>query len=118
MTNAYADLYETDHNPRWLSIAVGYLVYLHDNCIDPDNGLYPTSWNNTTTSSGALIDNASVARAFWRMADTPGGTTPDNTYVFIKNRDANRALRTYNSGTSDNTDVVLYDYNTTYTSQR
>jgi hypothetical protein len=117
MTNAYVDLYEIDHNPRWLNIVVGYLVYLQDNGFDPITGRYPAVWNSTEIANG-LIDNASVARALWRMASTPGGTIPANDYVFIRNRNAGRALRIYNNLLADNTNVVLYDYNTTYTSQR
>lgn len=77
MTNAYADLYESDGNSRWLDTAAGYLEFLYVNCIDPSNGLYPAVWNDTSRISSAdMIDNASVALAYWRMASTPGGTTP------------------------------------------
>jgi hypothetical protein len=117
MTNAYVDLYEVDGNPRWLNIAVGYLVYLRDNGYDPVTGRYPAVWNSTEVASG-LIDNASVARAFWRMATAPGGTVPVNDYVFIRNRNSGRALRIHNNILADNTNVVLFDYNTTYVSQR
>ena len=116
MTNAYVELYEVDHNPHWLNIAAGYLEFLHEYCKDAATGRYPTSWNSTSSSpSTELIDNTSVARAYWKIAGTPGGAAP--VYLNIKNRSSNRCLRLYESQTADNAPVVLYDQQPTYTSE-
>ncbi len=116
MTNAYVDLYEADHNRHWLDIAAGYIRYLHDNGKDTVTGRYPTSWNDTTrVPSADLLDNASVARAYWKMASAVGGAAP--VYTQIKNRSSGQCLRLYNSGTADNTGMVLYDEQPTYTSE-
>lgn len=116
MTNAYVDLYEVDGNPYWLDIAAGYLKFLYENGKDAATGRYPERWNNTSGSpSAALIDNASVARAFWKMADTVGGDTPK--YGFIRSRTAGRSLRLQASATADNTPLILYDEYASWTSQ-
>jgi len=108
MTNAYADLYQTDHNRHWLNIASGYLEFLYKHCRDAASGRYPVSWNNTSGSPSAyLIDNASAAMAIWRMAGTLGGSEP--AYVTVKNRSSSRCFRLYNSSTADNTNLVIYD---------
>lgn len=108
MTNAYVDLYETDHNRHWLNIAAGYLEFLYKYCRDAASGRYPASWNNTSIAPSAyLIDNASAAYALWRMAGTAGGSAP--AYVTIKNRSSSRCFRLYNSATVDNTNLVIYD---------
>ncbi len=125
MTNAYVELYEVDGNPYWLDVATGYLEHLYNNW--KENGLYAFHWNGTMyyengeaigVISNRLIDNASVARAYCKMAMTPGGQTPDDSYVQVTNRTAGRCLRPYNSGISDNTDVIIYDKYSTYTSER
>ena len=116
MTNAYVDLYEIDHNPYWLNIAAGYLEFLHDNCKDTATGRYPESWNNTTGSpSGGMIDNASVAQAYWKMASVRGGAA--QIFTRVKNRSSQRCLLLNNSGTADNTTVLLYTESSTSTSQ-
>lgn len=116
MTNAYTDLYKADGNPHWLNIAAGYIEFLRANGWDTATGRYPTSWNNTTHTPGTeLIDQASVARAYWAMASTPGGSAP--VYVNVVNRSSNRCLRTYNSAKADNTGVVLFDVLAGYTSE-
>ena len=83
MTNAMVDLYEVDHNPRWLNVAGGYLEYLYTTCRDA-SGRYPTNWNNTGGGS-ELIDNASAARAFWKMAQTSGGSSPRYPVMLFEN---------------------------------
>ena len=116
MTNAYVDLYEIDHNPYWLNIAAGYLEFLYNNCKYPATGRYPESWNNTTGSpSASLIDNASVARAYWKMASVRGGSAP--VFTRVKNRSSQRCLLLNNSGTADNTTVLLYTESSTSTPQ-
>ncbi|HPP55982.1 MAG TPA: glycoside hydrolase family 76 protein [Anaerohalosphaeraceae bacterium] len=77
MTNAYVELYEADGSSRWLNLVGSYLEYLYINCIDPSKGLYPAVWNDTSrVCSSDLIDSASAARAFWKMASAPGASTP------------------------------------------
>ena len=116
MTNAYVELYEVDHNRHWLNLATGYLDFLYQNCKSPTSGRYPERWNNTSGSASAsLIDNASVARAYWKMATTLGGSAP--TYPLIKNRVSGRCLRLTNSGTTDNTTLHIFDENPSWTSQ-
>jgi hypothetical protein len=116
MTDAYVELYEVDRNRHWLNIAGGYLDYLHANCKNAATGRYPASWDSPGgTPSDGLIDQASVARAFWKMASTLGGISP--VYMTIQNRSSSRCLRLYNSLTDDNAQVVLYDYSSTSTSE-
>jgi predicted alpha-1,6-mannanase (GH76 family) len=75
MTNALVELYETDGNQHWLDVAGGYLQYLHDNC--KFSGRYPDVWNNISGATSAeLLANASVARAYWKLASTAGGSAP------------------------------------------
>jgi hypothetical protein len=67
MTNALVDLYAIDKNPHWMDVVSAYLVYVHDNC--KFSGRYPDVWNNTSgTTSPGLLANASVARAYWKLA--------------------------------------------------
>ncbi|MBE0534488.1 MAG: RICIN domain-containing protein [Phycisphaerae bacterium] len=116
MTNAYVALYEVDRNRHWLNIAAGYLEYLYVNGRDAATGRYPTSWDRVGGApSNGLIDNASAARALWKMAGTVGGAAP--VYVNIVNRASGRCLRVYASQTADGTGVVLYDISSTSTSQ-
>jgi hypothetical protein len=116
MTDAYVELYQVDHNRHWLNIAAGYLEYLHTDCRDAATGRYPASWDNAGGSpSGELIDNASVGRAFWKMASTVGGTGP--VCLKITNRTSGRCLRLYNSQTADNSNIVIYDPYETSTSE-
>jgi predicted alpha-1,6-mannanase (GH76 family) len=75
MTNALVDLYKVDGYQHWLDVAAGYLQYLHDNC--KFSGRYPDVWNNTNgAASPGLLANASVARAYWTLATTAGGSAP------------------------------------------
>lgn len=84
MTNAMVELYEVDRNPRWLNVAAGYLEYLYLYCKDA-YGRYPTDWYNTGGGSAELLDNASVMRSFWKLAQTPGGTAPTYPVLFFEN---------------------------------
>lgn len=82
MTNACADLYAVDGDSRWLDLAARYLEHLYVNGINGAAGLYPERWEDTSgVYSEGLIDNAAVARAFWRMAATPGGVTPFDSFA-------------------------------------
>lgn len=105
MTNAYVDLYKVDRNPYWLNIAAGYIEYLYDNCRDSSTGRYPADWHDAgDPPSDDLLDQASVARAYWKMASVAGGGIPLSGR--IRNRVAGRYLHTVDSviGT-----VVIYD---------
>ena len=82
MTNAFVELYKIDGNTHWLDVAAGYLEYLYVNGKDGASGFYPERWEDISGAySESLIDNASVARALWKMADTPGGHTPFDHYA-------------------------------------
>jgi len=74
MTDAFVNMYELDHDQNWLNIVAGYLTYLHDNCKDSD-GYYPELWNDTAKDGKRflLLDQASAASAFLKMALTLGG---------------------------------------------
>ena len=75
MANAFVDLYEVDNDQHWLDVIAGYLQYLHDYC--SVDGLYANTWNDTSGSvADTLLENASVARAFWTLARTNGGNDP------------------------------------------
>ena len=75
MANAFVDLYEVDQNQHWLDVIAGYLQFLHDNC--SAGGLYANVWDDTSGSvADTLLENASVARAFWTLARTNGGDDP------------------------------------------
>lgn len=82
MTDAYVELYKIDQNPKWLNLAAGYAVYLHDNCKD-ELGFYPEYWNDLTTSQDSrrqLLYQASAASTFLKLAtvsfETALTTTP------------------------------------------
>ncbi len=82
MTNAYVELYEVDGNSHWLDVAATYLEYIYVNCLDGASGLYPEVWSNISgTYSNGLIDTASVARSYWKMAGTVGGSTRYSYYA-------------------------------------
>mgnify|MGYP002562430657 FL=1 len=81
MTDAYVELYKIDQNPKWLNLAAGYAVYLHDNCKDELG--YPEYWNDLTTSQDSrrqLLYQASAASTFLKLAtvsfETALTTTP------------------------------------------
>jgi hypothetical protein len=117
MTNAYVELYAADQNTRWLNLAAGYLEYLHDHC--KVAGRYPEAWNETGgTTSNSLIANAAVARAYWKMAATFGGSATDSLYYLVKNRSSGLCLRPYNSNIADNTAVVLYNQQPTWQAEQ
>ncbi len=76
MTDAYVEMYKVDGDQNWLDIAARYLTYLHDKCRS-DNGAYPVMWNAMENNDpDLLIEQASAASAFYKMAMTPGGN-PD-----------------------------------------
>ncbi len=85
MTDAYVDLYEMDGDPRWLDIAAGYLIYLHDYCKD-SNGRYAENWDDTSGGDNyrKLLYQAPVACAYFEMARTPSGRTPDYPVTFYR----------------------------------
>lgn len=85
MTNALVDLYNADGDQHWLDVAAGYLTYLHDNC--KFNSRYPVNWDDTSggSISSELLDQASVARAYWTLASTYGGTTPYYPVIVFEN---------------------------------
>jgi hypothetical protein len=73
MTNAYVDLFNADGDVTWLNIVAGYLGFLHANSKD-GSGRYPETWTETgVDGKPELIYQASAARAFARMGNTPGG---------------------------------------------
>lgn len=120
MTNGFVELYKVDGNRHWLDVAAGYVEFLHTNCKDAASGRYTTSWDDVGgTPSSALIDNASAARAFWKLAQTVGGEGPEGPdYVNIRGLASARCFRLNNSQTADNTTIVLYDLDTTFTSEK
>jgi hypothetical protein len=74
MTNAYVDLYEADHDVTWLNLVAGYLKFLHDRCKDAQ-GRYPETWIDAGVAGPpSLLFQASAARAFARMGNSPGGS--------------------------------------------
>ena len=76
MANAFVRLFEADHNYYWIDVVSGYVQYMYENC-KADNGLFNTSWDNTTGSGSTdIIDNASPARAFWTLAKCYAGINP------------------------------------------
>ncbi|MFG1609482.1 peptidase inhibitor family I36 protein [Actinoplanes sp. NPDC049265] len=85
MTAAFTELYQLDGDVYWLNVVAGYLGYLHDNLKD-GNGRYPQDWGapRGTTGDAALLYQSSVARAFFTMGTTPGGTAklPEPVGVF------------------------------------
>ncbi|UII22318.1 carbohydrate-binding protein [Fulvivirga ligni] len=84
MSAAYVELYNLDGDPNWLNIAAGFLNYLHTNCKD-GAGRYPEWWNDPEASGNpALLYQASAARGFAEMGNTPGGSIkqPDPVAIF------------------------------------
>lgn len=90
MTDAYVHMYETDQNSYWLTVAAGYLTYLHDYCKD-DQGFYTPIWNGSHVQKDGkdeprflMMDQASAAAAYYRMSTTPGGDTerPEPVAIF------------------------------------
>jgi hypothetical protein len=74
MTNAFVDLYDEDKDPTWLNIAAGYLTFLHDRSKDA-NGHYPETWTEVgVPGKTGLLYQASAARAFARLGNTPGAS--------------------------------------------
>lgn len=70
LAESFLSLYNQDKNPHWLQIVQKGLAYLHANCRDA-NGNYPDSWSNPVTEplkTVTLINDASVARAYWLVA--------------------------------------------------
>ncbi|MBN2486080.1 MAG: T9SS type A sorting domain-containing protein [Bacteroidales bacterium] len=110
MTNAYVDLYELDGNPEWLNIAGGYLTYLHNVCKD-DNGRYPEYWNTTNDVKSFLLYQASAARAYARMSNTPGGV-PKLTEPVIIYADASFVGRSsgFSIGQYKNSDILAMGF--------
>jgi len=87
MTNAYVELYFVDYNQHWLDVVAGYLTFLHDNCRDY-SGRYPEYWHDTTSGgTKGLMNQATVARAYWKMASTSGGTAPSYPVMIFKDCD-------------------------------
>ncbi|MGQ8336066.1 beta/gamma crystallin-related protein [Sunxiuqinia sp. A32] len=84
MTAAYFDLYELDGDINWLNIVSGYLTFLHNNCKDL-LGRYPEDWSDADAQGDpSLLYQASVARAYGHMSNTPGGSPkyPDPVAIY------------------------------------
>ena len=71
LIDALLDLYDVDHNARWLGACRRVLRHLHDVCRDP-NGRYGEYWHvdrrKTPLKEVHLLYMAPVARAYWRAA--------------------------------------------------
>lgn len=88
MTDAYVEMYKVDGDRNWLDIAARYLTYLHDKCRS-DNGAYPVMWNaKESNNPDLLIEQASAASAFYKMALTPGGNPEKKEPVAIFQNEA------------------------------
>ena len=74
LVDALCDLYDADHDPRWLAAVRSILRYVHDHGRDP-NGRYGEYWNvdrrTMPLEECKLLYMAPVARAFWRAARYP-----------------------------------------------
>jgi hypothetical protein len=84
MSAAYVDLYNQDKDINWLNIAAGYLNFLHTNDKDAV-GRYPEDWSLIGGSaSDGLLFQASAARAYALLGNTPGGSTklPEPVAIF------------------------------------
>jgi hypothetical protein len=84
MTNAFVDLYNEDKDPTWLNVAAGYLTFLHENSKDAD-GRYPETWTEVgVPGKTGLLYQASAARAFARLGNTPAANikAPDPVAAF------------------------------------
>jgi hypothetical protein len=71
LVDALLDLYDLDHNAKWLGVCRRVLRHVHDVCRDP-NGRYGEDWNadrrQTPLKEVHLLYMAPVARAYWRAA--------------------------------------------------
>ena len=69
LIDALLDLHEIDREPRWLDDARRAATFVHDRCRD-EHGHYLKYWDARPNAQKPLrlIDQASAARAFWRLA--------------------------------------------------
>lgn len=93
MTDAYVELYKIDGNQRWLNLAAGYAIYLHDNCKD-ELGFYPEYWNDLTASNverQQLLYQSSAASTFLKLASVSFEVKPVTTPVgLFQNKNYNQ----------------------------
>jgi hypothetical protein len=71
LIDALLDLYDLDHDAKWLGVCRRVLRNQHDVCRDPE-GRYGEDWNvdrrQTALKEVHLLYMAPVARAYWRAA--------------------------------------------------
>ncbi len=73
LAESFLSLYNRDKNPHWLQLVQKGLIYVHANCRD-SNGNYTGGWSQPVAEplkTVKLIDEASVARAYWLAAGYP-----------------------------------------------
>ncbi len=70
VTDAYVELYKLTGDRHWIDVVKRYLLFLHEKCKDSATGRYPEYWNDTDGPyPTALLYQASVCKAFYRLAD-------------------------------------------------
>ncbi len=70
LLGSFLELGRLDNDPQWMETTQKVLTYVHSELRDP-NGHYPDRWEKPQTTAlqeFALIDQASVARAYWELA--------------------------------------------------
>ena len=89
MTDAFVHMYKIDGNKYWLDVVAGYLVFLRENCLDR-NGLYPEYWNNKDQNRPLeLLDQASAASAFYKLALAGGGEAKKTPVAIFESKNYN-----------------------------
>jgi len=75
LINAYTQLYQLDHQAKWLGTARSTMAYLANHNY---GGMYATSWNQPMTAGQSvnLIDQAAVGISFFLVSQPPASGLP------------------------------------------
>ncbi len=106
LINAYTQLYQLDHQAKWLGTAQSTMAYLANHNY---GGVYGTSWNQpmTTGQSVNLIDQAAVGISYFLVSQPPASGLPVLSAVNVTGFNQNSIISAASGGASGSVITVL-----------
>ena len=106
LINAYTQLYQLDHQAKWLGTAQSSMAYLANHNY---GGIYPTSWNQPMTAGQSinLIDQAAVGISYFLISQPQVSGLPVLSTVNVTGFNQNSIISAAGGGTSGNAITLL-----------
>ena len=106
LINAYTQLYQLDHQAKWLGTAQSTMAYLANHNY---GGIYPTSWNQPMTAGQSinLIDQAAVGISYYLVSQSQVSGLPVLSAVNVTGFNQNSIISGAGGGTSVGTATLL-----------